>query len=75
MLHFLEVIVRRDSAVKSQVSDFRFAILSYVCWFGGWGGSRRRFSNLSWGCSSLGEGNVIPHRMHLNGFLKNIPQN
>lgn len=38
MLHFLEVIVRRDSAVKSQVSDFRFAILSYVCWFGGRGG-------------------------------------
>lgn len=35
----------------------------------------RMFSNLSWGCSSLGEGSVIPFQMHLNGFLKNIPQN
>lgn len=75
MLHFLEVVivVRRGRAVKSQLSDFRFVILLYVYCL--WRGVGEGLVTCHGAAVHWGEGSVIPFRMHLNGFLKNIPQN
>lgn len=71
MPHFVEeVIVRAEGSVIPRLVTSVLHFFMYTVERGS-----RMFSNLSWGCSSLGEGSVILFQMHLNGFLKNIPQN